>query len=163
MNARSDDLSRLQEIYDVVMQTKRQMSALGFTKDRFVAPATDADDLIAEGIMNRVLRVTEEAGKLSEDIAVEYGFDRHAVTGGAQSLGPCLWGSGQRHYLVGCYGRLRRLAGSMHSLLRRQRLRPRLSNGVRVISSGLTRGLLEAGRLSPCRADEGAASRSLEL
>lgn len=57
------------------------MSALGFTKDRFVAPATDADDLIAEGIMNRVLRVTEEAGKLSEDIAVEYGFDRHAVTG----------------------------------------------------------------------------------
>ena len=81
MNARSDDLSRLQEIYDVVMQTKRQMSALGFTKDRFVAPATDADDLIAEGIMNRVLRVTEEAGKRSEDIAVEYGFDRHAVTG----------------------------------------------------------------------------------
>lgn len=81
MSAKSSDLARLQEVYDVVTQTQRQIEALGFTKQRFVAPSSDADDLIAEGIMNRVLRATEEAGHLSEEVAVPYGFDRRGVLG----------------------------------------------------------------------------------
>lgn len=81
MNAKADDLSRLQEIHDVIMQTKKQMEALSFTKKRFTNPETDEDDLMSEGIMNRVLRVTEEAGRLSDDLAKNYGFERHAVLG----------------------------------------------------------------------------------
>lgn len=81
MNAKSDDLARLQEIHDVIRQTKRQMAELAFTKDRFMHPSTDSDDLIAEGILNRVLRVTEEAGHLSDEVATRYGFERHAVLG----------------------------------------------------------------------------------
>ena len=81
MNAKSDDLARLQEIYDIIMQTKQQMVALSFTKDRFVEPKTDEDDLMAEGVMNRVFRVTEEAGRLSDEVSSVYGFERHAVLG----------------------------------------------------------------------------------
>lgn len=81
MNAKRDDLSRVQEIYDVVCQTQRQISSLGFNKERFVDPQGDEDDLIAEGILNRVLRITEEAGHIDDDKAMEYGFDRHAVLG----------------------------------------------------------------------------------
>ena len=65
MNAKRDDLSRLQEIHDIILQTKRQLRALEFTRSRFCDPDNDEDDLIAEGIMNRVLRVTEEVGRLS--------------------------------------------------------------------------------------------------
>lgn len=81
MSAKSSDLARLHEIYDVITQTKRQIAALGFSGDRFVSPLTDEDDLMAEGIMNRVLRVTEEAGRLSDEVVVAYGFDRHGVSG----------------------------------------------------------------------------------
>ena len=57
MSARSDDLARIQEIYDVVVRTQSQLDALGFTRERFLDPQNDADDLLAEGFMNRVLRV----------------------------------------------------------------------------------------------------------
>lgn len=81
MNAKHNDLSRLQEIFDVIVQTRRQMQAISFNKQRFVDPQNDEDDLVAEGIMNRVLRVTEEAGRLSDEVAQRYGFERHAVLG----------------------------------------------------------------------------------
>lgn len=81
MSAKSSDLARLQEIYDVITQTKRQMKALGITRERFLDPEGDQDDLVAEGIMNRVLRVTEEAGHLSEEVVERYGFDRRGVLG----------------------------------------------------------------------------------
>ena len=81
MNAKGTDLARIQEVYDVIKETQRQMAGLEITYDRFVSPASDADDLIAEGILNRVLRATEEAGKISEEIAQAYGFDLHGVSG----------------------------------------------------------------------------------
>lgn len=81
MNAKRDDLSRLQEIHDIILQTKRQLRALGFTRSRFCDPDNDEDDLIAEGIMNRVLRVTEEVGRLSDEVSQRYGFEKHAVLG----------------------------------------------------------------------------------
>lgn len=81
MSAKVNDFARIQEIYDVVTETQRQIRALGITKPQFVNPESDADDLIAEGIMNRVFRVTEEAGRISEKVSDEYNFDRHGVHG----------------------------------------------------------------------------------
>ena len=54
MNAKRTDLSKIQEIYDVVLQTQRQMNVLGFSKEQFLQPSNDQEDLIAEGVMNRV-------------------------------------------------------------------------------------------------------------
>lgn len=81
MNAKNSDLGRIQEIWDVGTQTMHQVDSLQFTKERFLEPRNDADDLIAEGLMNRVFRICEETGKLSDSIAEEYGFERHAASG----------------------------------------------------------------------------------
>ena len=81
MSAKRDDLSRVQEIYDVILETRRQMKALAFTRERFVSPCNDVDDLVAEGILNRVLRFTEAAGHVSEEVAQRYAFDRAGVSG----------------------------------------------------------------------------------
>ena len=81
MSAKRDDYAKIQEIFEVVAETQRQIAALSFSKERFCFPANDSDDLIAEGILNRVLRATEEAGHLSEEVARRYGFERAAVNG----------------------------------------------------------------------------------
>lgn len=81
MSAKRADYARVQEIYDVVTETQRQIASLAFTKNRFCAPKNDVDDLIAEGIMNRVFRATEEAGHITEEAALCYGFDRAGVNG----------------------------------------------------------------------------------
>lgn len=81
MNAKRSDLGRIQEIFDVVTQTQRQMRELGFSRERFIGPTSTEDDLIAEGIINRVLRVAEEAGRIDPDIAREYGFDTKGASG----------------------------------------------------------------------------------
>lgn len=81
MNARPNDLARIQEIYDISLQTKKQIKALQFNKERFLNPSTDQDDLIAEGLMNRVFRITEEAGRITENVALRYGFDTRGARG----------------------------------------------------------------------------------
>lgn len=81
MSAKSSDLAKVQEIWDVATQTKRQIAALGFSKGRFLDSADDSDDLIAEGLMNRVLRITEEAGRISDEVAERFGFERAAASG----------------------------------------------------------------------------------
>lgn len=81
MNAKNNDLDRVQEIWDVGNQTKRQIESLGFNKNRFLAPANDEDDLIAEGLINRIFRITEETGRISDEIANSYGFERRAASG----------------------------------------------------------------------------------
>lgn len=81
MSAKRDDISRIHEIYSVIEETQGQMRRLAFAKDRFLRPQGDADDLISEGILNRVLRVTEEAGSVSREVASRYGFDQAGVRG----------------------------------------------------------------------------------
>lgn len=81
MSAKSTDLGRIQEIYDVITQTKCQIESVGLTKDVFLNPGDDVADLIAEGVMNRVLRVTEEAGRVSEAVSTKYGFDSAGARG----------------------------------------------------------------------------------
>lgn len=81
MTAKASDLARIQEMYDIVCQTQRQLKALNITKKRFLDPSDDAEDLIAEGIMNRVFRVAEEGGRLSEECAERYRFNRKDISG----------------------------------------------------------------------------------
>ncbi|MDM8163445.1 HepT-like ribonuclease domain-containing protein [Collinsella intestinalis] len=81
MTAKHSDLGRIQEIYDVVTQTQRQMCELELSKVRFLEPANTEDDLIAEGLINRVLRVAEEAGRIGDDTAQRYGFDTKGASG----------------------------------------------------------------------------------
>lgn len=81
MIAKTSDLARIQEMYDIICQTERQMQALAFTRERFLNPTNDNDDLVAEGILNRVFRVAEEGGKLSDECADNYGFDRRGISG----------------------------------------------------------------------------------
>lgn len=80
MNAKNSDLARIQEIYDIACQTKRQLAEISFSKDSFLTPASATDDLVSEGIMNRVLRIAEEGGRLSEDTE-KYGFDLPGIRG----------------------------------------------------------------------------------
>lgn len=81
MSAKSTNLGRVQEIFDVITQTRRQIKAIGLTKEAFLEPVDDAEDLIAEGIMNRVLRITEEAGRIDDETAIQYGFDSAGARG----------------------------------------------------------------------------------
>lgn len=81
MTAKASDLGCIQEIFDVVTQTQRQIRELNFSRERFMTPGTTEDDLIAEGIINRVLRVAEEAGRISDDVAKKYGFDTKGASG----------------------------------------------------------------------------------
>lgn len=81
MNAKNSDLARIQEIWDLTKQTQTQVANLNFTEDRFLNPSNDNDDLIGEGLMNRVFRIVEEAGHISDEVANEYGFERRAASG----------------------------------------------------------------------------------
>lgn len=44
-------------------------ASLSSQRPRFLEPANTEDDLIAEGLINRVLRVAEEAGRIGDDTA----------------------------------------------------------------------------------------------
>lgn len=81
MNAKNSDLARIQEIWDLTKQTQTQVANLNFTEDKFLNPSNDNDDLIGEGLMNRVFRIVEEAGHISDEVANEYGFERRAASG----------------------------------------------------------------------------------
>lgn len=81
MSAKATDLARIQEMFDLITETQGQIERLGITEERFKRPATDADRLFSEAIMNRVLRVTEEAGSLSDEALAHYEFERRAIKG----------------------------------------------------------------------------------
>ncbi|MFR5828611.1 MAG: hypothetical protein ACLUE1_05930 [Adlercreutzia equolifaciens] len=55
MSAKATDLARIQEMFDLITETQGQIERLGITEERFKRPATDADRLFSEAIMNRVL------------------------------------------------------------------------------------------------------------
>ena len=74
-------MGRIQEVFDVITLTKQQIASVGLTRESFLNPKDDTEDLVAEGIMNRVLRVTEEAGHIEEGIAAQYGFDSAGARG----------------------------------------------------------------------------------
>lgn len=65
----------------LVFKRENKLPLWALRRTAFLEPQSDSDDLIGEGIMNRVLRLTEEAGRISESIAREYGFERQAASG----------------------------------------------------------------------------------
>lgn len=81
MSAKASDLAKIQEMYVLITETQRQIEGLGITEQRFKEPANDADRLFSEAIMNRVFRITEEAGSLSDEALSLYDFDRRAIKG----------------------------------------------------------------------------------
>jgi len=81
MNAKRTDLGRVQEIHDIIKQTQRQIASTGLTRESFINPPDDMYDLVAEGVMNRVFRVAEEAGRVSDEVADAYGFDSVGARG----------------------------------------------------------------------------------
>ncbi|WP_283170942.1 HepT-like ribonuclease domain-containing protein [Curtanaerobium respiraculi] len=81
MSAKRSELSRIQEIYDVVCQTLHQVDELGWSAEKFVSPKDAEEDLVSEGLMNRVFRVAEESGHIGEATAGMYGFEAHAARG----------------------------------------------------------------------------------
>ena len=80
MSAKENDLLRIQEMYDIATQTMSQIAELEFNQERFVHTQSVQDQLIAEGLANRVFRITEEGGKLSE-LFKEYGFELREMSG----------------------------------------------------------------------------------
>lgn len=80
MNAKKSDLRRIQEIFDVVSQTLRDIDRIDMTQKRFLDATNTQDTLIREGLENRVFRVAEEGGGLGAEFE-EYGFDRRAMSG----------------------------------------------------------------------------------
>lgn len=81
MSAKASDLAKIQEMYVLITETQRQIESLGITEQRFKGPGDDADRLFSEAIMNRVFRITEEAGSLSDEVLSLYDFDRRAIKG----------------------------------------------------------------------------------
>ncbi|MEC4272884.1 HepT-like ribonuclease domain-containing protein [Adlercreutzia sp. R25] len=80
MNARENDLLRIQEIYDIATQTIAQLDELRICREQFVRPASAQEALIGEGLANRVFRAAEEGGRLSQ-VFVEYGFELREMSG----------------------------------------------------------------------------------
>lgn len=80
MSAKENDLLRVQEIYDIVTKTIAQVEELSLSKESFMNPQTTQAALVAEGLSNRVFRVVEEGGKLSE-VFEKYGFELHKMNG----------------------------------------------------------------------------------
>ncbi|MCL2882019.1 MAG: DUF86 domain-containing protein [Coriobacteriia bacterium] len=80
MSAQNSDLARIQEMFDIIEQTRRHLAEIDMTKERFLSPQNPADKLIVEGLESRVFRVTEEGGKMSEE-ALRYGFDTQEMRG----------------------------------------------------------------------------------
>lgn len=81
MSAKRSELGRIQEIYDIIVKTRSQIASTQFTKERFLNPANDEDDLMAEGILNRVLRLTEELGGIEETTAKKYSLNDKGARG----------------------------------------------------------------------------------
>lgn len=81
MNAKATDLARVQEMFNLVTLTRQQIEELGITEQRFKQPGSTNDELLAEALMNRVFRITEEAGALSDEVLVYYDFERRALKG----------------------------------------------------------------------------------
>lgn len=80
MSAKENDLLRIQEIYDVATQTLAQLEEVGITQEQFLFPETAQDELVTEGLMNRVFRVAEEGGHLSE-MFKDFGFELREMSG----------------------------------------------------------------------------------
>lgn len=72
MNAKNNDVRRVQELFAIIQETKARVAYFGLTRELFVA----SDDLLgrsyADVLLMCVFRATEEAGKMSEEVRRSY-------------------------------------------------------------------------------------------
>ena len=75
MSAKSNEPAMVQEMYDIAMLTMNQIDSAGIDRASFISPSSSVEDLACEGIILRVLRLTEEMGRLSQETAERYAFE----------------------------------------------------------------------------------------
>jgi uncharacterized protein with HEPN domain len=81
MNAKQNDTLRIIEIKTIGIDTLNKIESLHITEEMFLNPKNDVEELMTEGILNRVFRFTEELGKISDSIAEKYNFDTAGARG----------------------------------------------------------------------------------
>lgn len=67
MNARKSDSLRAQEVLDAIRETLNRIDAYGISEERFLSGDDLETRVLADALLMCVLRVTEEAGELSDD------------------------------------------------------------------------------------------------
>ncbi len=66
MNARKSDALRAREVLDAIKETFDRIQAFGISRERFLSEDDIETRTLADALLMCVLRVTEEAGKLSD-------------------------------------------------------------------------------------------------
>lgn len=96
MNARKSDPLRAREILETIQETFDRIDAYGISEERFLSEDDLETRVLADALLMCVLRVTEEAGKLSDSSKLLHPeIDWRGV-------------SGMRNYLVHDYGNVDR-------------------------------------------------------
>ena len=65
MSARADDDRRIAEIWVATRQLKRKLVASGLTRESFVTPTSDLEQLLVDGLYHGLERIVEECRGLS--------------------------------------------------------------------------------------------------
>jgi uncharacterized protein with HEPN domain len=72
MSARQDDDRRIAEIWVATMQLRRRLAASGISRETFVQPRTDLEQLLVDGLYHGLERVVEECVQLSFSLKSRY-------------------------------------------------------------------------------------------
>lgn len=72
MNARKNDDLRIEEMYEVIQETRRRLNELRIPKDAFINPTTASARNTADGIHSCVYRVAEEAANLEYSTMAQF-------------------------------------------------------------------------------------------
>ncbi len=72
MSARQDDDRRIAEIWVATHQLKRRLAASGITRDTFIEPRNDVEQLLVDGLYHGLERVIEECSGLSFAVKSRY-------------------------------------------------------------------------------------------
>lgn len=82
MNARKADAVRAQEVLEVIQEVRDRVSAFNITEDLFLNTDSIEMRMMADSLLMCALRITEEAGKLSDDAKRKHPeIDWRGITG----------------------------------------------------------------------------------
>lgn len=72
MSARQDDNRRIGEIWHTIQQLKRRMAEGGVNRESFLHPANAQEEMVVDGLLYSLFRITEEASSLSDRTKIEF-------------------------------------------------------------------------------------------
>lgn len=72
MSARQNDNRRIGEIWHVIQQLKRRMAEGGVTQESFLYPRNAQEEMVVDGLLYSLYRITEEATSLSDRTKIEF-------------------------------------------------------------------------------------------